>query len=158
VVCRHNYYMKNQTCPDHLIDYKRRALRLKASKYCMIQGGLGWKNLDGMILKCVDNIKAQKLMEELNIGFCGGHHVAQTTTHKILRARYYWPTMLADVHKFVKACQQCQLFTRKQHLVALPFQPVVVEAPFQQWGLDSLEISKKIQADPHSHQLLHQMG
>jgi transposase InsO family protein len=28
------------------------------------------------------------------------------------------------------------LFTGKQKLTALPLQPVVVEAPFQQWGLD----------------------
>lgn len=26
------YYLKNLTCPDHLVNYKRRALRLKASK------------------------------------------------------------------------------------------------------------------------------
>jgi transposase InsO family protein len=36
----------------------------------------------------------------------------------------------------VRGCQQCQLFTGKQKLAALPLQPVVVEAPFQQWGLD----------------------
>ena len=28
------------------------------------------------------------------------------------------------------------MFTGKQKLAALPLQPVVVEAPFQQWGLD----------------------
>jgi transposase InsO family protein len=36
----------------------------------------------------------------------------------------------------VRGCQQCQLFTGKQKLVALPLQPVVVETPFQQRGLD----------------------
>ena len=40
------------------------------------------------------------------------------------------------MHKFVKSCQSCQLFTGKQKLAALPLQPVVVETPFQHWGLD----------------------
>jgi hypothetical protein len=49
---------------------------LKASKYCIIQGDLGWKNRDGLILKCVDNEEAQKLMKGLHIGLCGGRHVS----------------------------------------------------------------------------------
>jgi hypothetical protein len=35
------YYLRNLECPDHLVDHKRRVLRLKASKYCIVQGGLG---------------------------------------------------------------------------------------------------------------------
>jgi transposase InsO family protein len=73
---------------------------------------------------------------DFHSGFCGGHFAAKTTTHKILRAGYYWPTIFSDVHKMVRGCQQCQLFTGKQKLAALPLQLVVVEAPFQQWGLD----------------------
>jgi transposase InsO family protein len=75
-------------------------------------------------------------LTEFHSGFCGGHYAAKTTTHKILRAGYYWPTIFSDVHKMVRSCQQCQMFSGKQKLAALPLQPVVVEAPFQQWGLD----------------------
>jgi hypothetical protein len=35
------YYLKNLSCPDHIIDYKRRALRLKDMKYCLTKNGLG---------------------------------------------------------------------------------------------------------------------
>jgi hypothetical protein len=48
------FYLKNLTTPRHLLDHKKRALRLKASKYCFIDKGLGWRNLDGLILICVD--------------------------------------------------------------------------------------------------------
>lgn len=47
--------------------------------------------------------------------------------------------LFADVHEFVRACESFQLFTRKQKLAALPLQPVIVEAPFQQWGLYFIE-------------------
>lgn len=35
------FYLKNLSCPNHLIDHKKRALRLKAAKYSLIQEGLG---------------------------------------------------------------------------------------------------------------------
>jgi hypothetical protein len=130
------YFLSNLTCPSHLIGHKRRDLRLKAAKYCIIQDDLGWKNLDGVILRCVDELESKRLLVDFHSGFCGGHFAAKTTAHKILRACYYWPTVFADVHKMVRDSQQCQLFIGKQKLAALPLQPVVVEAPFQQWGLD----------------------
>jgi hypothetical protein len=73
-------------CIRTVIDLKRRALRLKASKYCIIQGCLGSRNPDDLILRCVDDVEAKKLMEDLHEGLCGGHHATTTTTHKILRA------------------------------------------------------------------------
>ena len=47
-------YLLNLTCPEHLVGHKRRSLRLQATKYCLTQDGLGWKNPDGLILRCVD--------------------------------------------------------------------------------------------------------
>eukprot|EP00253_Pinus_taeda_P021486 PITA_21486 len=126
----------NLACPNHIVAHKRRALRLKATKYCLMKDDLGWRNPEGIVLRCVDDIESKKLISEFHSGFCGGHYAARTTTHKILRAGYYWPAIFSDVHKFVRTCQACQLFTGKQKLVALPLQPVIVEAPFQHWGLD----------------------
>jgi hypothetical protein len=124
------FYLKNLTCPSHLIGHKKRALRLKSAKYVLTRDGLGWKNPDGVILRCVDDVESKKLMDEFHGGFCGGHFAAKTTTHKILRAGYYWPTIFSDIHHFVRKCEPCQLFTGKKKLAALPLQPVVVEAPF----------------------------
>lgn len=118
----------------------RRALRLKSTKYCLMKVGLGWRNSEDVVLRCVGEIESKKLVSELHSGFCGGHYAARTTAHKILRAGYYWSSISFDVHKFVRSCQACQLFTGKQNLVALPLQPVVVEAPFQHWGLFRLSV------------------
>jgi ribonuclease HI/transposase InsO family protein len=130
------YYLKNLSCPDHLVDHKRRALRLKAMKYCLTEDGLGWKNPDGVILRCVNKDESKKILKELHSGYCGGHFAARTTAHKILRAGYYWPTLFSDAYQHVRSCQPCQFFTGKPKLPAQPLKPVVVEAPFQQWGLD----------------------
>jgi hypothetical protein len=92
------YYLKNLSCPDHLVDYKRRALRLKAMKHFLTKNGLGWKYPNGVLLRCVNQGEVEKLLKELHSGFCGRHFAARTTTHKILRAGYYWPTLFYDTH------------------------------------------------------------
>jgi hypothetical protein len=82
------YYLNNLTCPNHLVNHQRRALRLKSMKYFLVQGGLGWKNPNGLVLRCVDNNEAKDLMTYLHKGLCGGHHVAPITTHKMPREGY----------------------------------------------------------------------
>ena len=69
--------------------------------------GLGWKNLDGLILRCVDEDEAKSLINEFHAGLCCGHYAAKTTTHKILRAGYHWPSIFFYVHKFVRCCEPC---------------------------------------------------
>jgi hypothetical protein len=83
------FFLSNLTCPSHLIGHKRRALRLKAAKYCIIQDGLGCRNPDGVILRCVDKLESKRLLVDFHSGFCGGHFAAKTTAHKILKAGYY---------------------------------------------------------------------
>jgi hypothetical protein len=130
------YYLENISCLDHLVDYKRRDIRLKSMKYCLTEDGLGWKDPDGVLLRCVSKEEATKLLKELHLGYCGGHFVAHTIAHKILRSKYYWSTLFVDIHRYVCSCQPCQYFACKQKIPAQPLKTVVVEVPFQQWGLD----------------------
>jgi hypothetical protein len=58
-----------------------------------------------------------------------------TTTHKILRTSFYWPTLLSDTYKEVSTCHECQIFEGRRKLLPLPLNLISVEAPFQQWGL-----------------------
>ena len=98
------FFLRNFTCPDDVLGHKRRALRLKATKYCVTKYVLGWRNPDGLILRCVDEPKSKKLMVEFHSGFCGGHFALRTTAHKILRVGYYWPNLFSYVHKVIKVC------------------------------------------------------
>ena len=75
-------------------------------------------------------------MHQFHSSMCGGHHYWKTTTHKILRAGYYWPTLFYDVFSFVKSCDKCQRFEGKQQLNSMPLKSILAKGPFQQWGLD----------------------
>jgi hypothetical protein len=75
-------------------------------------------------------------MIDLHAGHYGGHFAACTTAHNILREEYYWPIIFFHTHRYVRSCQPCHFFTGKQCLPFVPLKPIIMEAPFQQWGLD----------------------
>ena len=64
------FYLRTLSCPNHLVDHQRRALRLKASKYIPTKDGLGWKNPDGIILKCVNPNQSRTIIKEMRVGLC----------------------------------------------------------------------------------------
>ena len=64
-------------------------LRLNSASYQIIDGVLFRKNYDGVFLRCLECDDATKVVIELHDGPVGGHFLEDTTTHKILRARYY---------------------------------------------------------------------
>lgn len=56
--------------------------------------------------------------------------------HKVLRAGYYWPTLFRDAHARARKCKICQANACRERRPAFPLQPVTIENPFEQWGLD----------------------
>jgi ribonuclease HI len=130
------FVLQNLQAPPGLTKTKARFLKLKALKFCILEGNLYWKDPAGILLNCLLQDEADKVLQEFHAGECGGHMSWKATANKILRAGFYWPTLFADVHQKVTACHQCQLFEGKRKLLPLPLKPISVEAPFQQWGLD----------------------
>eukprot|EP00253_Pinus_taeda_P026907 PITA_26907 len=102
------FYLKNGYAPSNLDYIKKRALRLKAKQYQL----------------------------ELHDGPIGAHYAGDSTTHKNFRARYYLPTLFKDAHSYVRKCQICQTAAGRQKKPSLPLQPVNIDQPFDQWGLD----------------------
>jgi len=80
---------------------------------------------------------------------CGGHLYWKTTTYKLLRVGFYWPTLFSDVYKEISTCHECQIFEGKRKLKPLPLVPISVEAPFQQWGLDFIGEINPISSGQH---------
>ena len=55
-------------CPPEMEKSKRRAFKLKAVKYCIMENNLYWKDPTGILLKCVDEEEAQRIMTEMHAG------------------------------------------------------------------------------------------
>ena len=78
----------------------------------------------------------EHILIELHDGLASGHFSGETTTHKVIRVGYYWPTLFKDAHAHARKCQICQVNAGRERRHAFPVEPVTIENPFQQWGLD----------------------
>ena len=130
------FYLKNGYAPPNISYKNKRAIRLKAKNFIIIDDVLFRQNYDSVLLRCLEKPEAQKVLQELHDGPAGGHFGADTTAHKIIHAGYYWPTLFRDTHEYVRKCQSCQTSSGRQRKSAFPLQPVNIEQPFEQWGLD----------------------
>jgi hypothetical protein len=61
------------------------------------------------------------------------------TTHKILHAGYFWPSIFKDCIEAVKKCPPCQVFQNKAHTHPAPLHPIITIGPFAKWGIDFMQ-------------------
>lgn len=130
------FVLQHNRAPDNLSKSKARFTKLKSLRYFVYNQNLFRKDARGILLNCLIEEEADKVIDEFHKGDCGGHHYWKATANKVLRAGYFWPTMFRDIYKKIATCHECQLFEGKRKLMPMPLVPIYVEAPFQQWGLD----------------------
>ena len=51
-------------CPEHLDKKATRSLKLKTTKYCLIEQQLFWKDQRGILLRCLDKLEIEKVISE----------------------------------------------------------------------------------------------
>jgi hypothetical protein len=116
------YVLRNLQAPLELSKMKARFLKLKETKFCIVNQSLYWKDPRGILLSCLLEEEAKNTIREFHKGDCGGHHYWKTTVHNILRVGFYWPSIFSDVYKEVSRCHECQIFYGKRKLQPLAFE------------------------------------
>jgi hypothetical protein len=91
------YVLKNLQAPPGLSKTKAMFLNMKATKFCILDNSLYWKDPGGILLSFLLEDDAKQAIKEFHKGDYGGHNYLKTTEHKILRAGYYWPNIFADI-------------------------------------------------------------
>ena len=87
------YVLQNLQAPLELSKTITRSMKLKATKFCILNQYLYWKDPRGIFMNCFLENEAQKTMKEFHQGVCGGHHSWKLIVNKILRAGFYWSTI-----------------------------------------------------------------
>ena len=87
-------------------------------------------------MRCLEKQESQKVLSEHHSGEVDDHFNGDTTTHKVIRVGYYWPTLFKYAHVLCHKCIICQKAAGRVKKATFPLQPVTVDSPFQQWGLD----------------------
>ncbi|XP_016173492.1 uncharacterized protein LOC107615997 [Arachis ipaensis] len=77
-----------------------RTLRREAARYAIIQGQLFRKGLSQPLLKCLHPDQTDYVLREVHEGCCGHHIGGKALARKLIRAGYYWPSMMKDSREF----------------------------------------------------------
>ena len=88
-----------------------RKLKVQASRFMLIRDVLYKRGLFRSYLRCLSYDEANYVIKEVHKGIYGNHSGARSLAHKLIRAGYYWPTMLKDAQAYVKTCDKCQRFS-----------------------------------------------
>ena len=127
-------YLQSGTLPDR--KNAARKLKVQASRFVLIRDVLYKRGFSRPYLRCLSHNEANYVMREVHEGICGNHSGARSLVHKLIRAGYYWPTMLKDAQAYVKAYDKCQRFSNLIRQPSEELTPMTAPWPFVQWGLD----------------------
>jgi hypothetical protein len=111
-------------------------LRYKALKFVLLEDQLYHKIVDGVLLKCFKREETKVLIGKIHDGVCGAHQSAHKMKWVIMRADYFWPTIVEDCFRYYKGCQECQKFGNIQKSPASAMNPIIKPWPFRGWGID----------------------
>ncbi|KAL2238352.1 UNVERIFIED_CONTAM: Transposon Ty3-G Gag-Pol polyprotein [Sesamum indicum] len=117
---------------------RARSIKLKATRFTMIESELYKRTHEGPLLKCLNHEQAEYVLKEIHEGSCGNHSGARSLALKVTRQGYFWPTLVKDAKALVQKCESCQKFSSRIHVPATPLEPVQITCPFDQWGIDIL--------------------
>nr|XP_025685154.1 uncharacterized protein LOC112785947 [Arachis hypogaea] len=115
-----------------------KTLRREAAKYAMIQGQLFRKGLSQPLLKCLHPDQTDYVLREVHEGCCGHHIGGKALARKLIRAGYYWPSMMRDSKEFVRKCVKCHENANFHKAPASELSLLTSTRPYAQWGVDLL--------------------
>ena len=123
-------YLKEGWLPEDKA--KARKIQIRAARFVIIDDVLYKRGYSLPYLRCANSEEADYILCEINEVICGNHVGAKSLAGKVLRARYYWPTLQKDTYNIVKAWDKCQRFTNVQTRPGEMMKPISSPWPFAQ--------------------------
>ena len=127
-------YLKIGVLPDE--KGATRKLKVQASRFALMTDVLYKRGFSRPYLRCLAQKEVDYIMREVHEGIYGNHSGARSLVHKLIRAGYYWPTMLKDTQAYVQSYDKCQRFSKFLRQPSEELTPMTAPWPFTQWGLD----------------------
>jgi hypothetical protein len=79
-----------------------------AAFFSLIFGQLYNMGLDEILRRCIMEEEHLLILIEAHEGITRGHYAGKATTHKVLQAGLWWPTLHRDAKDYARACDICQ--------------------------------------------------
>jgi hypothetical protein len=129
-------YLQNLKCPASSSHDEHRRIHHQAKNYLILEDTLYRRGVDCILYRCLTHEEVEIVLNDYHTRECGGHLSGLATAQKILRASYFWSTLIKDYVESVKKCHQCQIFSRKMRVHPAPMFLVITVGPFTKWGID----------------------
>jgi hypothetical protein len=129
-------YVQTLKFPTSASRDEHRHIRHQAKNYLILNDTLYQRGVDCILRRCLTHEEAVIMIKDCHTGACGGHFSRLATTQKILRAGYFWPTLIKDCIESIKKFHPCQVFSRKMREHPAPMFPIITVGPFTKWGID----------------------
>ncbi|KAM0852077.1 hypothetical protein ACQ4PT_052009 [Festuca glaucescens] len=113
-----------------------RQIECRAKAYTIINNELYKRSVCGILQRCVKPEEGRHLLKEIHQGECGHHASSRAIVAKAFLHGFYWPTVLKDAEKMVRACNGCQHFSKQRHMPAAALRIIPIMWPFAVWCLD----------------------
>ena len=123
-------YLRSGTLPNG--KDAARKLKVKTLRFVLNRDVLYKRGFSRPYLRCLSHDEADYVMREVHEGICRNHSGARSLVHKIIRAGYYWLTMLKDAQAYVKAYNKCQRFSNLIRQPSEELTPMTAPWPFAQ--------------------------
>ncbi|XP_030969937.1 uncharacterized protein LOC115990230 [Quercus lobata] len=87
-------YLRDRLLPEE--KGTARKLKVQASRFVLMKDVLYKRGFSRPYLRCLCQEEADYVMREVHEGIYENHSCARSLVHKLIRAGYYWPTMMKD--------------------------------------------------------------
>ena len=132
-------YLEKDQLPEDAAKAKK--IALESSQYELLDGVLyhTTPGQTGMLCVVVPNDLRTDLLAEAHSGKFSGHF-AERRVYNLLRRRYWWKGMHADVKRHCRSCLTCATRKGTGRAFKPPLQPIPVGGPFHRVGVDVLQL------------------
>ncbi|XP_031405716.1 uncharacterized protein LOC116214453 [Punica granatum] len=125
------HFLRTSQYPTFANRCDRKILWRLAAHYFLSGEVLYRRSFDAPLLRCADEIEAQRLMGEIHEGSCGPHMCKLMLAKKLMRLGYFCSTMEADWAKHVRHCHLCQVYADQIKAPPMSYTRWRPHGPFQ---------------------------
>jgi len=100
---RYRQYLADGILPAEPEEGKK--IKRNATRYTLVDGILFRHGFTHPILTCVNGDECTRIMTELHEGICGSHVGGRSLASKVIRAGFFWPTIIEDCVRYAQHCK-----------------------------------------------------
>lgn len=120
---------------EGLTKIQRRRLVQKASKYTFVGDDLMIYGRDGVLQKVLYKEEIGMVLQQCHEE--SGHMGKDQVLFRVLRAGFWWPSIVRDTYYWCRTCHKCQTMGERR-LVGERQGMIVAYEAFEKWGLDAI--------------------